>query len=103
MTSLNDTRVLYREPAKWIAKLQAGASGGPFLLKTEMVRRPRRPQRPLRRLARGGHGAGLDLRHGDSGLISRRSAEERRGGPPGRTSWADRPIADSGRAAMRVP
>jgi oligopeptidase B len=36
MTSLNDTRVLYREPAKWIARLQAGARGGPFLLKTEM-------------------------------------------------------------------
>jgi oligopeptidase B len=37
ITSLNDTRVLYTEPAKWIAKLQASASGGPFLLKTEMV------------------------------------------------------------------
>ena len=36
MTSLNDTRVLYREPAKWIARLQADARGGPFLLKTEM-------------------------------------------------------------------
>jgi oligopeptidase B len=36
ITSLNDTRVLYREPAKWIARLQAGAPGGPFLLKTEM-------------------------------------------------------------------
>jgi oligopeptidase B len=37
LTSLNDTRVLYREPAKWIARLQATADGGPFLLKTEMV------------------------------------------------------------------
>jgi oligopeptidase B len=37
LTSLNDTRVLYREPAKWIAKLQAAGRGGPFLLKTEMV------------------------------------------------------------------
>jgi oligopeptidase B len=37
VTSLNDTRVLYREPAKWIARLQAQSSGGPFLLKTEMV------------------------------------------------------------------
>jgi oligopeptidase B len=36
VTSLNDTRVLYREPAKWIAKLQAVGKGGPFLLKTEM-------------------------------------------------------------------
>src|SRR5580693_6883324 len=37
VTSLNDTRVLYREPAKWIARLQAVARGGPFLLRTEMV------------------------------------------------------------------
>jgi oligopeptidase B len=37
LTSLNDTRVLYREPAKWIARLQAAGHGGPFLLKTEMV------------------------------------------------------------------
>jgi len=36
LTSLNDTRVLYREPAKWIARLQAEAKGGPFLLSTEM-------------------------------------------------------------------
>ena len=37
VTSLNDTRVLYTEPAKWIARLQAQARGGPFLLKTEMA------------------------------------------------------------------
>jgi oligopeptidase B len=37
VTSLNDTRVLYHEPAKWIARLQAMAKGGPFLLKTEMT------------------------------------------------------------------
>jgi oligopeptidase B len=36
ITSLHDTRVLYHEPAKWIARLRAVASGGPFLLKTEM-------------------------------------------------------------------
>jgi oligopeptidase B len=36
VTSLNDTRVLYHEPAKWVARLQADAGGGPFLLKTEM-------------------------------------------------------------------
>ncbi|WP_433246729.1 S9 family peptidase [Streptosporangium sp. CA-135522] len=36
ITSLNDTRVFYHEPAKWIAKLRDTASGGPFLLKTEM-------------------------------------------------------------------
>jgi oligopeptidase B len=37
VTSLNDTRVLYREPAKWVARLRATARGGPFLLKTEMA------------------------------------------------------------------
>ncbi|MDP9864633.1 MULTISPECIES: S9 family peptidase [Streptosporangium] len=36
ITSLNDTRVFYHEPAKWIAKLRDLADGGPFLLKTEM-------------------------------------------------------------------
>ncbi len=36
VTSLNDTRVLFHEPAKWVARLQAEAKGGPFLLKTEM-------------------------------------------------------------------
>jgi oligopeptidase B len=37
VTSLNDTRVRYTEPAKWIARLQATARGGPFLLKTELT------------------------------------------------------------------
>ena len=37
VTSLNDTRVLYTDPAKWIARLQAEARGGPFLLRTEMT------------------------------------------------------------------
>ncbi|AMJ45374.1 S9 family peptidase [Corynebacterium stationis] len=37
VTSLNDTRVLYVEPAKWIAKLRQVATGGEFLLKTEMT------------------------------------------------------------------
>ncbi|MGW0595117.1 S9 family peptidase [Streptosporangium sp. NPDC002607] len=36
ITSLNDTRVFYHEPAKWVAKLRDVADGGPFLLKTEM-------------------------------------------------------------------
>lgn len=37
VTSLNDTRVLYVEPAKWIAQLRDKATGGEFLLKTEMA------------------------------------------------------------------
>ncbi|MEU6204273.1 S9 family peptidase [Micromonospora musae] len=36
VTSLNDTRVLYHEPAKWIARLRATAPRGDYLLKTEM-------------------------------------------------------------------
>lgn len=37
VTSLNDTRVLYVEPAKWVAKLRATKTGErPVLLKTEM-------------------------------------------------------------------
>jgi len=36
ITSLNDTRVRYHEPAKWIARLRAVGQGGPFLMKTEM-------------------------------------------------------------------
>ena len=36
VTSLNDTRVLYVEPAKWVAKLREVATAGEILLKTEM-------------------------------------------------------------------
>ncbi|GGK21728.1 oligopeptidase B [Pilimelia terevasa] len=36
MSGLNDTRVLYTEPTKWIARLRATAPGGDYLLKTEM-------------------------------------------------------------------
>jgi oligopeptidase B len=36
VTSLHDTRVLYHEPAKWVAKLRATSPQTPVLLKTEM-------------------------------------------------------------------
>ena len=37
MTSLNDTRVYYVEPAKWVAALRHANDGGsPILLKTQM-------------------------------------------------------------------
>ncbi|MEJ7633465.1 S9 family peptidase [Aeromicrobium sp.] len=37
VTSLHDTRVLYVEPAKWVARLRSTATGdAPILLKTEM-------------------------------------------------------------------
>ncbi|CAM2928175.1 S9 family peptidase [Skermania piniformis] len=37
VTSINDTRVLYVEPAKWVARLRATKTGtAPLLLKTEM-------------------------------------------------------------------
>jgi oligopeptidase B len=36
VTSLNDTRVLYSEPAKWVARLRSTAPRGEFLLKIEM-------------------------------------------------------------------
>ncbi|MFD1370894.1 S9 family peptidase [Actinoplanes sichuanensis] len=36
VTSLNDTRVLYHEPAKWIARLRSVTPEGRYLLKTEM-------------------------------------------------------------------
>jgi oligopeptidase B len=36
VTSLNDTRVLYHEPAKWVAQLRHTAPSTPVLLKTEM-------------------------------------------------------------------
>jgi oligopeptidase B len=36
VTSLHDTRVLFHEPAKWIARLRTVSPGGDYLLKTEM-------------------------------------------------------------------
>lgn len=36
LTNLNDTRVLFHEPAKWIARLRAVAPRGSYLLRTQM-------------------------------------------------------------------
>jgi oligopeptidase B len=36
ITSLNDTRVFFVEPAKWVAKLRSTATDADVLLKTEM-------------------------------------------------------------------
>jgi oligopeptidase B len=36
VSGLNDTRVLYHEPTKWVARLRAVAPGTAVLLKTEM-------------------------------------------------------------------
>jgi oligopeptidase B len=36
VTSLNDTRVRYHEPAKWVARLRASSPSSAVLLKTEM-------------------------------------------------------------------
>ena len=55
-TSLNDTRVYYVEPAKWVAALRATAGATtrrPGAAQDRDGRGPRRGQRPLRRLARG--------------------------------------------------
>ena len=62
LTGLNDTRVTYHEPAKWMARLRAAAGGRPVPAQDRDGGRPRRPQRPLRRVAGGSPRAGLDHR-----------------------------------------
>ena len=51
-TSLNDSQVMYWEPAKWVAKLRAlKTDRNPLLFKINMDGRPRRRLGPLRRAA----------------------------------------------------
>jgi oligopeptidase B len=60
---LNDVRVSYHEPAKWIAKLRAVRTNAePLLMRCEMGGRSRRAERSLRRLARGSPDVDVPLR-----------------------------------------
>ena len=60
VTSLNDTRVLYSEPAKWIARLRAVAPRRRLPAQDRDGCRARRSERSLRRVARGGVHQRLD-------------------------------------------
>ena len=61
---LNDPRVSFHEPAKWIAKLRdVRTNDAPLILQDRDGRRPRRAERPLRRVARRGTGARVPARH----------------------------------------
>ena len=90
-TSLNDTRVSYAEPAKWVARLRATATNGPdrpVLLRTEMV---------------AGHGgrsgrydAWAQYAWEESFVLSRLGATERLSGPnPTANPTANPPVTSA--------
>ena len=70
-TSLNDTRVFFTEPAKWVARLREHTTSDPAERPVAAAHRdgrgPRRQERPLRLVAPGGLGVGLPGRPGRSG------------------------------------
>ena len=98
MTSLNDTRVYYVEPAKWVAALRHTKAGGnPVLLKTEMAPATA-GQRPLRAV----EGNGLPVRVGASHR-RRRPRRRRPGRPPRwRLRTLSRDVIDLGGFGIRA-
>ena len=82
-TSLNDTRVFFTEPAKWVARLRENTTSDPeqrpVLLRTEMVGGPRWQERAVRLVARRWRGSG--------------PSSSTRSVPPGRRAEGVRPGA----------